>query len=751
MEKDRSIWKINKRKLIALLAGMWIGLSGMAQISHGGEPLPLSLLRNDQANLYVTMPAFDLDEQLRMDSLNLIGNDGAYPFAYKFMADYTPENSGERFTLADGTRVWRLGIHSPGARSINLLFSEYELPEGAQLFLYNEDQTEILGAFNHLNNSELNILPVAPIRGDRLIIEYQEPANAPFHARLKIGEINHGYRVLKGVEPQETNDDIATIPALTCYDSSNAELRRWGHSSVLMIVDGVYMCSGVLVNNTGNDGKPYVLTASHCLNNKFTIANPDYAAIAGSIVFFFNYDSPLCDPPLRGTEEMSMSSSYYRAVNELGDLALLELTEMPPVYYQPYLAGWQADGPGTAPYICLQHPNGADTRLSLSEYELEAKTFSIPEMPFYKEGHWMVPEWTIGHTASGASGSPLFDQDGSVVGILSGGNSTNKAPYRDYFYRLDVAWDSHSSASRQLAYWLDPSGNDIRKCEGLDPYEASPCERLSNVERSGLKEFVTHSTFQGNASEPLFGNNSSGTTTYAEEYTCEGRHLLYGVYIVTPSAGDRYRYLDVDILVYNGENGPDHLLHTEHFQPAYANKSALGDSITETSKSLNRAQESFIRFEQPVEVEGDFYVGYRINDAPEETYFRAYNLPPGATSHNSTWILVDGSWVEATNYSPARFRTALYIDPVIRYEPLSVDNMPIEPTKSPIVIHAYQGLVEVIGAANAPYSLHSINGQIILSGKIGSDRASLNLSSYSSGIYILQVGGKHPIIQKIRL
>lgn len=82
------------------------------------------------------------------------------------------------------------GSTRPGPLSINVLFTEYELPEGAQLFLYNEDQTQILGSFNHLNNSELNLLRVSPIQGDRLIIEYQEPANASFQGRLTVGEVN---------------------------------------------------------------------------------------------------------------------------------------------------------------------------------------------------------------------------------------------------------------------------------------------------------------------------------------------------------------------------------------------------------------------------------------------------------------------------------------------------------------------------------------------------------------------------------
>ena len=51
-----------------------------AQVSHGGRPLPLSSLRSSSNELFVTMPSFDLEAQLRLDSLNMIGSGGAFLF-----------------------------------------------------------------------------------------------------------------------------------------------------------------------------------------------------------------------------------------------------------------------------------------------------------------------------------------------------------------------------------------------------------------------------------------------------------------------------------------------------------------------------------------------------------------------------------------------------------------------------------------------------------------------------------------------
>ena len=103
-------------------------VSGKAQISHGGQPLPLSATKSLTDEMFIQMPEFDLSEQLRLDSLEATDLRSGYRFAYKFMTDYTPDNSGIHFTLPDGTKVWRLGIRSRNALSINIMFSEYHLP-----------------------------------------------------------------------------------------------------------------------------------------------------------------------------------------------------------------------------------------------------------------------------------------------------------------------------------------------------------------------------------------------------------------------------------------------------------------------------------------------------------------------------------------------------------------------------------------------------------------------------------------------
>lgn len=723
---------MKKCKLIGIFCLLLSLLPNLrAQVSHGGKPLPLSSLRSSEEIPFVEMPSFDVEEELRIDSLMAGDLRNGFRFAYKFLTNLSRGNSGSSFILPDGTKVWRLGLYSSGALSINVLFNEYEIPEGARLFLYDDKQQHVLGAFTHRNNSEQQILPVAPVQGDRLIIEYQEPANVSFPGRLTIGEVNHAYRTLKGAEPGEDYASLDGIPALACYSDTSALAQTLGRSVVLMIIDGTTACTGTLLNNTAHDGKPYLLTASHCLNNSFSIQNPDYEEIAGSIVCFYNYNSPLCDPILRGTEELSTASAHSRAVYAFTDMALLELNEMPPVYYQPYLAGWDASGKGTAPYTCIQHPQYSTKRISLSEGELSAYSL-VDVIPFYPQAHWLVSEWNVGYTARGSSGAPLFDRTGKVVGALSGGQSSQSSPRNDYFYSLQKSWNLRDNEDQQLKHWLAPGNTTEMTCEGMDPYASSPCIRLSNVQDSGAKNSIEMSMKND---VPLFGQNE-----YAEEYSLTGNAVIYGAYLVSPPSPSSSN-LEVEITVYEGDDAPSSLLYKETFQPAYQNWT--DGTFTKTAKDLDRAQEHFVAFSSPVSVSRKFYVGYRIKQAADDTYFAAYNLPRGSVGGNSAWVLDGGEWLPA-NESPAiGFNTSLFIDPVINYQTITANETLSSPESFRIIQSSdrqwlYIQPSEVAPADKARYEIFSVGGQQVKSGTI-SGQTSVSLGELSPGIYIVRV------------
>lgn len=474
--QDSYLCEMNMKKNLIIYIGLCLlfCVPATAQISHGGRPLPFALSATKSASeeLFVQMQEFDLQEQLRLDSLETTGLRNGFRFAYKFMTDYTPDNSGIRFTLPDGTRVWRLGIRSEGALSLNVLFSRYHLPEGARLFLYNRDQTEILGSFTHLNNSDTEILPIAPILGDELIIEYQEPAHAAFPGKLAVGEVNHGYRHFRTYTPKPESPQYQCIPAVACYQDTTERYNDIERSVVLLVINGITGCTGMLLNNSAGDGRPYILTASHCLNEQFQLKNPDYVKIADNIVCYFNYNSPQCSPVEPGPVDQTVSSAYSRAVNEKTDMALLELKQRPPTDYAVYYAGWNAADAGNPPYACIHHPAGTPKRITVTENKPEFVTYRISVIDFDKDAHWKIGPWKSGFTAGGSSGSPLFDGNNRVIGGLTGGDKdypTCQSPGSDLFFAIQKCWSSPRDSSRQLQCWLDPVGLPSPVCEGMDP------------------------------------------------------------------------------------------------------------------------------------------------------------------------------------------------------------------------------------------------------------------------------------------
>jgi hypothetical protein len=76
------------------------------------------------------------------------------PFAPRFAKNiqvvYTLDNSGTWETLNDGSRVWRLRIVSPGALSLNLGLERFELPTGAEFWIFAPNDSGAQGTLHKI-------------------------------------------------------------------------------------------------------------------------------------------------------------------------------------------------------------------------------------------------------------------------------------------------------------------------------------------------------------------------------------------------------------------------------------------------------------------------------------------------------------------------------------------------------------------------------------------------------------------------
>ncbi len=409
-------------------------------------------------------------------------------FAVPLATDLNPCNSGQWETV-DDKRVWRLAISSPNAYSLNLTFSDFVLPPGAELFLYNSDTTQIVGAFSSDNNAE--VLPTIPIVGDVVYVEYVEPADVEFQGFFNIVQVAHDFKGAFSADTASLSEcqvDVNSELGADWQDEKRAVCR--------ILVNGTTLCTGTLLNTANQSFEPYVLTARHCISSERQAQNS---------IFYFNYEDEQSEK-----QYVAGSTLVASKDNDNGylDFALVRLADVP-AEYNAYYAGWYVGDSQLDMGVCIHHPNGNAKMLAVDFDSLRVASYRY----FDKETFWNVAEWDVGTTEQGSSGAPLFNSDHKVVGILAGGDADCSYPMNDYFQMLSVCYDRYDFDSLQLAHWLNPEGKPLTSVSGACrptgiELESSPAQigicpnpAQSHVEISAEKPigYVSICTMHGNA------------------------------------------------------------------------------------------------------------------------------------------------------------------------------------------------------------------------------------------------------------
>ncbi len=377
-------------------------------------------------------------------------------FALPITVSLNPSNSGT-IVEKEGEKIWTIGITSKGALSLNLILSQFKLPKGGYFYLYNSDMSVVRGAFTDENNNPSGILPLMPLPGDGIILELHVPSGSDIFNTLTISQVSHDYRGVFGIletkdgfykTSQTCNSDVACYPAGTYDDQKNSVAR--------VIIRGVELCSGALVNNSNQENIPYFLTAEHCISN---------ASEANLTLFVFNYESPWCNGP-DGRVFHSLSGSTLKATNSNLDFTLLQLNQFPPITYKPYLAGWDRSETQATNSYSIHHPQGDVKKISIDNNQPVTSTYP----GYLTGGFWKILQWEVGTTEPGSSGGPLFNQSGRIIGTLTGGEAYCGNSVNDYYAKVVRMFSASTLPESHLAPWLDPSQSGVIALGGRDPY-----------------------------------------------------------------------------------------------------------------------------------------------------------------------------------------------------------------------------------------------------------------------------------------
>lgn len=439
-----------KKKLLIICALAVAGFSSNAQTTDLGGPMSWkSSIRVDQID-YEVMRGFDANVVAAEDAINDETKSQPWRFGYKYDTDFSLENSGTWETLSDGSKLWRLGITCEEAITINLLLENVNIPAGASLYLFDEDNTNRVGAYTVRNNREDGLLGTEMVFGQKMIVEYHEPANVAGQGSFTIASVVHGYRTLTRIQNDLTR---ALNSSGNCNIDVNCPLGDlWTNqirSVAMIIVNGNGACTGALINNACNDGTPYFLTANHCLSGN-----------TGNWAFRFNWEVAEGDPTLSCATSTSTASSYNLASahdqsangatllnsNGSSDYAIVEIDNMDEndaIAWGLFYAGWDnTDVESTvSEVIGIHHPSG-DIKKICSATDAGN---NISHDNVGGAAVWFIDSWNEGVTEPGSSGSPLFDQNGRIIGQLYGGaaacsGTSNNGQY-DFYGRLGTSWD----------------------------------------------------------------------------------------------------------------------------------------------------------------------------------------------------------------------------------------------------------------------------------------------------------------------
>jgi len=369
---------------------------------------------------------------------------------------------GEWRDLPDGMALWRIPVAADHALSLAFGFRHFFLPPGAQMVVRGETQT--LGPYTDADNPKSHTFATPLIHGDHATIEVLAPKAMKAYIDLELDAVHAGYRdILSPESLRNPGLGSAACNVDTICPQGDAWQREI--NAVAVLAFGEEYCSGQLINNTRGDRTPLLATAAHCVATQWAASN---------LILYWKYESPVCRPP--GSDESAQPVPTTSAIAQTGgaellathidsDVSLLRLNSTPPAAANVYFNGWDLSDSSFDSAVVIHHPWADAKRISLTE-----GTIAPNDDPSTGQGthHWRVPQYSLGTTQPGSSGSGLLDGNHHLRGVLSNGAaSCDRTDGDDEYGRLNTAWRGGGTPATRLVDWLDPGATGATQIEGV--------------------------------------------------------------------------------------------------------------------------------------------------------------------------------------------------------------------------------------------------------------------------------------------
>jgi len=472
------VQKLNKIGIVLMLGFAWAGSAAAAGFNA------------DKSKL--TLDALDMDRVAQEDAIGDIKGYGKYRFAVPRDVEINTTGHGSWALRPDGMNVWTFEVETPDAAHLNFGFSPFFLPDGARLVIESKQGLDKLGPYTAEQNLPSGQFWTPVLKGESAIIELQVPANRMAELKFGIVRIGQGYRgfgaTAKHCKSGACETDVACLSAGDPWNNPRRSVAAY-------TTGGTDTCTGSLVNNTASDKRMLFATATHC--------GISSDSIGATVVAYWNYESPTCRRPgssasgvivprpsttSTGVRFLAQTANPFAGSAPAGnrsDFTLLEFLQPANAAYNLYWAGWDRrniDPVCSAPAdntlttgLCasIHHPNVDEKRITFVEATMSTGNISgatgvhwhpfwdptPPNLPNFPAGGALTPSVT----EPGSSGSPLYNANQRLIGVLSGGPSacgSTGANLSDFYGKLAHAWDGLGTPTTAIKSYLDPGGTN---------------------------------------------------------------------------------------------------------------------------------------------------------------------------------------------------------------------------------------------------------------------------------------------------
>ena len=363
---------------------------------------------------------------------------------------------------SDGGYVFTTVVESKGATALRVRFTDFWLPEQAELYLFTLDG-QVFGPYTGSGPNSDGEFWSHTVMGEQAVLQLSQQGSVTAEdlqdTWFVIADVGHiGAKFVVGTAEQTAHESHCSynepcIENADCASTNPAVDEARDAVAHMQWISGafIYICTGGLLADTDTSGViPYFLTANHCINKGKDARNLESffqlevgcTKVCGDI-----FDHMTIHP-----QSLRTLGAKIKRTDRTGDYTLLQLNAAPAgSAFMGWTSAAVASSNGTDLYR-ISHPAGAPQ--AYSQHKVDT---SRPTCSSWPRGERIYSNDTYGATEGGSSGSPVVNDSGQVVGQLSGACGFNVNDPCDAAANATVD-GAFAHYFDQVSEFLDPPG-----------------------------------------------------------------------------------------------------------------------------------------------------------------------------------------------------------------------------------------------------------------------------------------------------